>query len=248
MIKRALAGQLAELMFTKNYREFLRGDLIPGRKVRINFDAERLPQVFEVPGATLECHVRFQEQAPPLVVPLESHTGILTRKSGVEPGAGSMVCALVQIPESAERFELWFTASFGGKVLGWDSEHGKNFSFPFVSRDVRISDASVEPLAGTDHDRFNVLVESASGVSGLALDYRVTNRVPVAPSTTRVALVEDGPAEDGWQRWSAPLIQVPHGAIVAFSVSYTRAGVTYFDDNHHRGYLAPAPELTQAKA
>ncbi|MET0793294.1 MAG: DUF6209 family protein [Polyangiaceae bacterium] len=248
MIKRALAGQLAELMFTKNYREFLRGDLVPGRKVRINFDAERLPQVFDVPGASLEAHVRFQEQALPVVIPLESHTGILTRKSGVEPGAGSMVCALVQVPANAERFELWFSASFGGKVLGWDSDNGKNFSFPFVSRDVRISEATVEPLAGTDRDRFSVVVESASGVSGLALDYRVTNRVPVAPSTTRVALLQAGTAPDGWQRWSAPLIEVPHGAIVAFSVSYTRDGTSYFDDNHHRGYLAPVPELMQAEA
>jgi len=247
MIKRALSGQLAELMFTKNYREFLRGDLIPGRKVRINFDAERLPQVFEVPGATLECYVRFKGHAPALVVPLESHTGILTRKSGVEPGAGSMVCALVQIPADAERMEIWFSASFGGKVLGWDSDHGKNFSFPFVSHDVRVIDASVEPLASTDHARFNVVVESASGVSGLALDYRVTNRLPVAASTTRVALLQEGPAQDGWQRWSAPLIAVPQGAIVAFSVSYTLHGTSYFDDNHHRGYLAPVPELMQAK-
>ena len=44
MIKRALAGQPAELMFTKDYREFLRGDLAQNHKVRINFDAERLPQ------------------------------------------------------------------------------------------------------------------------------------------------------------------------------------------------------------
>lgn len=246
MIKRALAGQLAELMFTKDYREFLRGDLIPGRKVRINFDAERLPQVFDVPGATLECHVLFKDHASPIVIPLESHTGILTRKSGVEPGAGSMVCALVQVPANAERFELWFTASFGGKVLGWDSEHGKNFSFPFLSRDIRIADASVAPLAGSDRDRFSVSVESANGVSGLGMDYRVTNRVPVAPATTRVALVKDGTAEDGWQRWSAPLIEVPHGAVVAFSVSYTRDGSTYFDDNHHRGYLAPLPDSPEA--
>lgn len=245
MIKRALAGQLAELMFTKNYREFLRGDLAPRQKVRINFDAERLPQVFEVPGATLECHVLFHEQGTPQVIPLQSQTGILTRKSGVEPGAGSMVTALLEIPADAERFELWFTASSAGKVLGYDSDHGKNFSFPFVSRDLRITDASVTPLSGSDRARFSVAVETSSGVSDLALDYRITNQVPVAPSTTRVTLLPGDRATDGWQRWSTPVIDVPHGAVVAFSVSYTRSGKAYFDDNHHRGYLAPDPELAQ---
>jgi hypothetical protein len=246
MIKRALSGQLAELMFTKNYREFLRGDLAPNHQVRINFDAERLPQVFDVPGASLEAHVLFQKGAAPRVIPLESHTGILTRKSGVEPGAGSMVTALVQIPADAERFELWFTASSGGKVLGYDSDHGKNFSFPFVARDVRISDASVTPLSSSDRARFSVVVETSSGVSNLGLDYRVTNQVPVAPATTHVALLKGDTATDGWQRWSTPMIDVPHGAIVAFSVTYTRDGKSFFDDNHHRGYLAPEPELTQA--
>jgi len=243
MIKRALAGQLAELMFTKDYREFLRGDLAPTCRVRINFDAERLPQVFDVPGASLAANVLFHKDAAAHVIPLESHTGILIRKSGVEPGAGSMVTAMVQIPANAERFELWFTASSGGKTLGYDSDHGKNFSFPFVNRDVRISHASVTPLAGSDRARFSVAVETASGVSGLALDYRVTNQAPVAPATTRVALLKGDAAADGWQRWSAPMIEVPLGAVVSFSVTYTRDGKSYFDDNHHRGYLAPMPEL-----
>jgi hypothetical protein len=246
MIKRALAGQPAELMFTKDYREFLRGDLAPNHKVRISFDAERLAQVFDVMGASLEAHVLFHKDAAERVIPLESHTGILTRKSGVEPGAGSMVTAVVQIPADAERFELWFTASSGGKPLGYDSDHGKNFSFPFVAQDVRIHDASVTPLAGTDRAQFSVAVETASGVSGLALDYRVTNQVPVAPATTRVLLLKGDTAADGWQRWSAPRIEVPHGAIVAFSVTYTRDGRLYFDDNHHRGYLAPVPGLERA--
>ena len=246
MIKRALAGQLAELMFTKNYREFLRGDLTANHQVRINFDAERLPQVFDVPGASLEAHVLFHKSAAPRVIPLESHTGILTRKSGVEPGAGSMVTALVQIPADAECFELWFTASSGGKVLGYDSDHGKNFSFPFVARDVRVTGAAVTPLSGSDRARFSVTVETSSGVSSLGLDYRVTNQVPVAPATTHVTLLKGDTATDGWQRWSTPMLEVPRGAIVAFSVSYARDGKSYFDDNHHRGYLAPEPELSQA--
>lgn len=242
MIKRALAGQLAELMFTKDYREFLRGDLVPNHEVRINFDAERLPQVFDAPGASLEAHVLLHANTEPLVIPLESHTGILTRKSGIEPGAGSMVSALLQIPSDAERFELWFTATSGGKVLGYDSDNGKNFSFPFVAQDVRIEDAAVTPLAGSDRARFSVTVASSSGVSDLALDYRVTNQVPVAPATTHVKLCETDTAPDGWQRWSTPLIEVPHNAVVAFSVTYMRDGKSYFDDNHHRGYLAPEPE------
>ena len=114
MIKRALAGQPAELMFTKDYREFLRGDLAHNHKVRINFDAERLPQVFDVAGASLEAHVLFHKDAAERVIPLESHTGILTRKSGVEPGAGSMVTAVVQIPADAERF----SPGFAGRGLG----------------------------------------------------------------------------------------------------------------------------------
>jgi hypothetical protein len=247
MIKRALAGHLAELMFTKNYREFLRGDLAPNQKVRLNFDAERLPQVFEVPGASLQAHVLFYKNGTPRVIPLESHTGILTRKSGVEPGAGSMVTAIVQIPADAERFELWFTASSGGKVLGYDSDHGKNFSFPFLGRDLRVTSATVTPLSAGDRARLNVTVETSSGVSGLALDYRVTNQLPVAPSTTHVAMLKGDTAPDGWQRWSTPMIEVPNGAVVAFSVTYTRDDKSYFDDNHHRGYLAPDPELTRTQ-
>ena len=75
----------------------------------------------------------------------------------------------------------------------------------------------------------------------------MTNQAPVAPATTRVALLKGDAAADGWQRWSAPMIEVPLGAVVSFSVTYTRDGKSYFDDNHHRGYLAPAPGLERAR-
>jgi hypothetical protein len=246
MMKRALAGQLADLMFTKDYREFLHGDLVPGHKVALNFDAERLPQVFSSPGAAIDCHVLFKRGGTPQVFPLHSDTGILTRKSGIEPGGGSMVRASITIPEDAEQFELWFTASVAGRPIGYDSDFGKNFAFPFVERDIRVRAASVAPVSGQLGDRFSVTVETARAVSGVALDYRVTNRLPLAATTTRVALQSGGSAPDGWSVWSTPPIDVPRGAVVSFSVTYTRANKTYFDDNNHRGYVAPMAELARA--
>jgi hypothetical protein len=246
MMKRALAGQLAELMFTKDYHEYLYGDLIPGQNAVIHYDAERLPQVFSSPGASLDCHIVFNRGSPPRVFPLQSHTGILQQKAGVEPGGGSMVRASILIPESAERFELWFTASASGRPIGYDSDFGKNFAFPFLERDVQVRAADVVSVFGQNKDRFHVTVETAPAVADVVLDYRVTNQRPVSPTLTRVAMQSGGSEPGGWRVWSTPPIDVPHGAVVSFSVTYTRANRSYFDDNHHRGYLAPPPPLMRA--
>lgn len=246
MMKRALAGQLAELMFTKDYHEYLYGDLIPGQNVVIHFDAERLPQVFTSPGASLECHIVFNQGGTPRVFPLHSHTGILQRKAGVEPGGGSMVRASIRIPENADQFEVWFTASAGGRPIGYDSDFGKNFAFPFLSRELQVRGADVVSVSGQPNDHFYVTVATAPAVLDVVLDYRVTNQRPLSPTLTRIALASGGLEPGGWHLWSTPPIDVPHGAVVSFSVTYTRANRAYFDDNHHRGYLAPPPPSMRA--
>jgi hypothetical protein len=246
MINRALAGQPALLTFTKDFREFLRGDLAPDHAVDIDFDAERLPQVIDSPNGFIECHVVFKNGGTPQVYRLDSPGGLLTRKAGDEPGGGSMVGTRFTIPSDAEQIEMWFSAIVGSAAVAFDSDFGKNFAFPFVERDIRVVAADVAATLDAAADRFSAAVETSPGVGELLLDYRVTNMQPVAPTTTRIALQLGGSALDGWQTWSTPAIAVPHGAVVAFSVTYRRGGHVYFDDNHHRGYLAPVPPPPQA--
>lgn len=238
MILRALTGQVPELLFTKDYKEFLHGTLTRGGLVRVNYDAERLPQIFDHPGSRIEARGVFHPGATPRSFPLESQTGTLTRKAGIEPGAGSMVTGLIRVPPDAEQFELWFTLSLSDRILAYDSDHSKNFNFPFLDNDVRVREASITPIAGKTTDQLHVVVECADGVSGVELDYRVTNVAHVSVSPTHVPLERRTLLPDGWHIWLSQNVEVPHGAVVSFSVTYRRATKTYFDDNHHRGYLA----------
>lgn len=241
MLERTHAGAPALLTFTKDYREFLRGDLTPGGSVEIYFDAERLPQVIDNPGAFIDCHVRYWNGKPPTVYRLESHGGLLQHKAGIMPGGGSMVGAHIDIPENAQQLEMWFTATVGHSQLAYDSDMGKNFAFPFVQQDVRVLDANVRG------GRFSVSLETAGGVSEPVLDYRVTNKQPVAPQPTRISLSPAGKAADGWDKWVTPDVTVPDGAVVSFSLTYRRGAHEFFDDNHHAGYLAPRPAPLMAK-
>ena len=240
MIERSLAGKPALLTFTKDYREFLRGDLVPGGAVDIYYDAERLPQVIDSPHAVVECQVSFKK-GEVRAYRLQSAGGLLLRKSGKQPGGGSMLGAHIVIPPDAEQMELWFRALLGQRTLAYDSDHGKNFAFPFVARDVRVAATDVVETAASGGARFEVTVETASGVGEPALDYRITNEHPVAARPTSIKLLKRGLANDGWQIWSAPEIHVARNAVVAFSITYRRGDHLYFDDNHHRGYLAPPP-------
>lgn len=241
MLERTHAGAPALLTFTKDYREFLRGDLVPGGSVEVYFDAERLPRVIDTAGAFIDCHVAYWSGKPPTVYRLESHGGALQHKPGISPGGGSMVGARIEIPENAQQLELWFTAIVDHKQVAYDSDFGKNFAFPFVQRDVRVLDADVRS------GRLSVSLETASGVSEPVLDYRITNKQPIAPKPTRVSLNPAGKAVDGWEKWVTPDVPVPEGAVVSFSITYRRGRREYFDDNHHAGYLAPRPEPLLAK-
>ncbi len=242
MLERTHAGVPALLTFTKDYREFLRGDLVPGGSVEIYFDAERLPQVIDQPEAFIDCHVAFWNGKPPTAYRLESYGGLLQHKAGNEPGGGSMLSGRIDIPQNAQQLELWFTATIGNSQLAYDSDMGKNFSFPFVQQDVRVLDADVRS------GRFSVSLETARGVSDPFLDYRVTNKQPIAPKPTRVGLSPAGKAADGWDKWVTPEVRVPDGAVVSFSLTYRRGTHEYFDDNHHAGYLAPRPAALMASS
>ena len=245
MITRAFAGQPAHLTFTKDFREFLHGDLAPGATVTLYYDAERMPQtrpyVNGVPAWSISCHAKFHEDGAALEYPLRSETGIILTKSGDEPGSGTMLTGEIAIPADAGEFVLWFVNTGGSGSVYYDSDFGKNYGFPFLVCDVRVAAGQVVPDPAGAHSQFSAEIHAAPEVANVVLDYRVTNRGPVAPEPTRVALTPTDATDDGWQIWSTGSINVPFAAVVSYSVTYTRGNRTYFDDNDHRGYLASQP-------
>jgi hypothetical protein len=125
--------QPATLQFLSEWRQIQQGNIVPGVKLIIEYDPERLPhcrltwrgaQVWDI-----EAFIKFHPGG-------EFYTGSLLEKIRQPPGHG-MVVALqpkgyeVVVPMGATQVELWFRNSYqvSSRCEAWDSRFGQNYWF-----------------------------------------------------------------------------------------------------------------------
>jgi hypothetical protein len=100
--RRMFSDDPPRLLFTKDFRHLLHGDLLPGREVTIVYDAERLPgEQSYVNGRcawTVRCFYKFVEQGPVHSIDLWSETGEIRTKISNEPGEGTMMIGRIALP------------------------------------------------------------------------------------------------------------------------------------------------------
>lgn len=241
-----------QITFTKDYRLLVHGHLLPGRTVRLSYDAERLPnERSEEQGQkawTIKAFYKFQDQGEVHATDLWSETGTILTKTGDEPGEGTMMVGTIDLPLDAGNLVLWFLNTGKSGAQFWDSNNGRNYVFRFVVEDLDITSVEVVHDAHDPLSWFRIEVAATPEVNDPAVLYRIMND-PSAPRDVDHRLpLTAGPTDSaGKRRWSGTA-SVPEGAVVRFTLAFTAHGDPHADTNSGNGYLtwAGAQRNTEA--
>ena len=242
MMERTFSARAANLTFTLDFHELLRGDLAPGKTVRLRYEPLRVvPQgddyVFGDPARPVTVHARFGRDVQVDLV-LASSAGLQPDRLPDPTGDGNMLVAEVTIPADARELELWF--SFESRSWGtvYDSDWGTNFHFGFPRHQIGVSEADVRTSKGAG--AFQLKASAVAEVE------RVAARVHSADHNSFPSFdIDLQPAKkvtSGWRTWQANNVPVPANAKVRFKVYYWIGGIRYKEDNDGLYYLAPPPE------
>jgi hypothetical protein len=240
--RRMFPNDPPSITFTKDHRQLVHGDLLPGREVTIVYDAERLPhersQDHGRKAWTIRCFYKFVENGTVSSTDLWSETGKILSKISNEPGEGTMMLSRINIPDDADHLTLWFLNTGKSGAEYWDSNFGRNYIFRFVVEDINITDVGVEHDAKKPVSNFHIEVEASPEVDEVTVLYRIMNG-PGSPKEQDIPLplnMTGTPAPTQKRRWSGTTA-VPEGAVVRFTVTYNSYGNPHADTNSGKGYL-----------
>lgn len=233
MLKRRGKGQDPQCVFTSDFHQLVRGDLLYGRCV-IRYDPHRIVPHDEIPTlpATQQpilAAVRFHPAGTVWQGELRFPAG-----SGIVPdedptGQGTMLEIECGIPEGCDELECWFSYVDSTGQTRWDSAGGSNFWLRFPTHDLEIMKAEISGAPGGALDTFHLEVESLPAVASIAVRWRYANAINDARH--QQALVE---AEEGAKkRWTLPAASagVAWDTPLAFDLVYSVNGHFYTEDN-----------------
>jgi hypothetical protein len=242
MTRRMFPNDPPSILFTRDFRQLLHGDILPGRTVTLVYDAERLPhERSEEQGQkawTIRAFYKFLEQGDVHSTDLWSESGTVRTKVTNDPGEGTMMIGRINLPPDADHLTVWFLNTGKSGAEFWDSNVSRNYVFRFVTEDLRIEFAQVVPDANDPLNWFRIEVLATDEVSDLAVLYRIMND-PSAVRELDVRLPLDAQGSSdfaGDRRWSGSA-PVPEHAVVRFTLAYTSYGNPHADTNSGKGYL-----------
>src|SRR4051794_1475621 len=124
-----------QVMFTRDFREFIRGGFQPGALVAIRYDPYRIvppgdDYTFGDPARPVVAHLRFNEGGPVTDLVLVSHSGMHQDVTDWKARRVPMLTGNITIPEGADWMDIWFSFASGGREV-FDSNWGKNYRLRF---------------------------------------------------------------------------------------------------------------------
>jgi len=240
MHRRLFPNDKPWIAFKKNYRQLIHGDLMPGRKVKILYDSQRLPDERSTQNGqkewTIKAFYKFVEAGPVYGVDLWTESGAIQSKMSNDTAEGTIMVCSIEIPEGVDHVSIWFLNTGKSGAEYWDSNSGRNYIFRFAVADFEVKSAKVVPVAENSHAEFEVEVKAAPDVSAIGVSYWIANAEVRAVAPSWFALSRAGvPDDSGWQQWTGSL-RVPENAVMRFTFAYTAWGNEHVDTNGDRGY------------
>jgi hypothetical protein len=241
MSRRLFPNDPPWIAFKKDFRHLVHGDLAPGRKVKILYDAARLPaERSEENGAkawTIKAFYKFVEQGPVHQVDLWTESGAIQTKMSNDTAEGAIMVCRIDIPPDVDHVTLWFLNTGKSGAEYWDSNSGRNYIFRFVVQDFDVDTVQVIPDPGKPQAWFRVELTASPDISSVGVSYRIANASPPADAREYLALTPAGPpSPSGKQKWSGSA-PVPENAVVKFSFQYSAWGNDHEDTNGGNDYV-----------
>jgi hypothetical protein len=240
-MERTFSARAANLTFTLDFHELLRGDLAPGKTVRLRYEPLRIvPKdegyVFGDPTRPVTAHARFGGRDQIELV-LTSSVGMQPDRTPDPTGDGNMLVATLDVPLDARELELWFSFESRSHGTIYDSDYGVNFHFGFARHQIEVIGADVRTSKG--QGAFKLEVRAVVDVDRVAA--RIHSAELGSFPSFDLELEPSKNSSGEWRNWLAANIPVPAGAKVRFKLYYWIGGIRYKEDNDGLYYLAPPP-------
>jgi len=243
MLHKSLAGQPPRITFTHDFHELVRGDLSPGRTVRLRYDPLRIvPKdenyTFGDPNRPIVAHAAFRPSDAPATLTLHSPSGPIANPDIDMTGAGDMLIADLAVPDDAAEVTLSFTYQSPVSGLRRDDDDGRNFHFGFTGRQFKVLAATVAESADSEASKFSITAAAVPQVDRVVVRL---GAVSLAIPKSDLDLVRTERTHDGWREWELTGVAIPRGTIARFKLYYWIDTIRYKDDNNGLYYLAPQP-------
>jgi uncharacterized protein DUF6209 len=125
----------AEIVFTKDWKEFVRGELRRGTRCRLVYDSRRLPYCRATYSGSLTwgivAYIKFKESSEVLTGPLSI---VIQQGEKYDPQHHTIMTADLEIPRDAEGITMWFINADRGGCVAFDSRYGQNYYFDLITR------------------------------------------------------------------------------------------------------------------
>ena len=235
------AGLPPRLIFTADFHELLRGDLVPGPCV-VHYDPFRIipREEFDL-GLPVTIHMRFHPGGELWAQTVSPAPGALQPHLADLAGQGYVLKAKPVLPPDAEELECWFSYLDNTGQTRWDSAGGRNFWLRFPNFDLTILSATVNVGEGTDADRFHLSVAAVAAVDDMIVRWRYARPGGQPRQESHLTPVDN---MDGRKVWATQAVglPVPQAATVIFDLVYGSGGHYTTDDNEGTWYIvAPTP-------
>jgi Family of unknown function (DUF6209) len=233
-----------QLVFTRDFREFIRGEFWPGVTATIRYDPFRVVPPgddyrFGDPARPVVAHLRFREGGPVTDVTLVSRIGVPDCIPNRTDQHAPLLEGDVTIPEGAHWVEIWFSYTGGGLI--YDSNWGKNFRLRFYRGEIEVLETTVHDVPDEPLDVFVCRVATAAA-ERVIVRYRIVNAQPAPPAAAVELHRTDQMDEHGHTIWETRGVSVPDEAVLAYDVVYYADGRPFKDDNQGAFFLACHPQ------
>jgi hypothetical protein len=241
-----------ELIFTRDFREYIRGRFRPGLTATIRYDPYRVvpPRQayrFGDPDHAVVAHLQCSQGGPILDVTLGSPAGIPDWVPSADFDRALMLRGEVVIPVDAAWVTVWFTYKSAGGQVFYDSNFGKNFRLRFYRDELEILQTDVLDDLGQSQGRFVCRVAANACVQRVIARYRVVNRQAAAAETS-VDLRQTGESDEhGHPIWATEDVLVPKDGVIAYDLVYFADDRAFKDNNQGNYFLAYDPRKRERK-
>jgi hypothetical protein len=231
---------MAQILFTVDFHEFVRGKLQYDKEITIQYDPLRLAggradHVHGSPDYEFTAQIRFEPQGTEQSLPLRSKVGILEKSVVHRDGLGSMLTGSFVVPANTEQIVIWVCMKEPGGQVFYDSDYGENYHFRLASEDIQITKAEVLHVRERGSANFNLTANSVAAIDNAIVRYRITNgKNPFAEyaAPLHATMMNDRKV------WNSGNVEVPFGAVVSYEVIYYISAKKFKVDNNGKYYIA----------
>jgi len=239
MLKRSGGGQWPKIVFTSDFHELVRGDLMAGACV-LRYDPYRVVPEHEVPElprtqrpitAYVRCHPGGELWHGDMRFPPAAWLVVDRDPSG----RGTMLELDCPLPQGCDEIECWFSYTDGHGKVHWDSAMGSNYWLRFSSHDLHIRKAELSPDPGGALDVFHLEVDSVPAVDAITARWRYANAI----NDLRQECPLEATIVAERKHWALPGNGVPVAwdTPLAFDLVYKVGGHKHTDDNEGTWYV-----------